>query len=251
MFTRLKTLPLAVGLLLGLIIGSDPIAIHTPLPSKAPGVATAQGVSTATVDPIDLGWLSSAKESTVVVATPFGHGSGVVIDWVDGYAYVLTAKHVIAELPDGSEDITLVWASGDTDYQRTGTLVRRHACHDLALIKAVDVNRLMVPRRLAANYDWMVRSFYVLAIGYPESIFPASVTIGEIYQVGYTNEYYSCCQFVKHSAPIWFGNSGGPLFNYKGELIGINVMIGGYNGHAASDRGWAVSLEDIREFLGE
>jgi len=242
---KLRTLSLAVGLLLGLIIGSKTTDPYTSLPSKASFGATPRGVATATADPIDLGWLSSAKESTVVVATPFGHGTGVVISHDAEWAYVLTAKHVIDKLPDGSTDLTLTWASGSTDYQRAGVLVRRHACHDLALIKAVDVNRLMVPRKLADGYEWG----FVIAMGFPESIFPASVTIGEFINLGYTNPNHPCCFFVQHSAPIWFGNSGGPLFNLRGELIGINVMISGYNGHAASDRGWAVGLEDIREFL--
>lgn len=244
-----KTVSLAVGLLLGLIIGSDPMASYTPLPSKASPTAMVGGVPTATQEPLDLGWLVAAKESTVVVATPSGHGSGVVVKRVGVNAYVLTAKHVVDRLPIGSTEITLIWASGDTDFQRTGSLVSKSECGDMALICAYDPQFLLRPVAMGdgpEGVDW------VIAIGYPESIFPPSVTIGQWKAWGVRNEWSNeCCTFITHDAPIWFGNSGGPLFDIKGNLIGINVMIGGYNGHAASDRGWAVSLEDIREFLGE
>lgn len=243
-----KTISLAVGLLLGLIIGSDPMASYTPLPSKASPTAKVGGVSTATSEPLDLGWLIAAKESTVVVATPRGHGSGVVVKRVGTLAYILTAKHVVDHLPEGSNDITLIWASGDTDFQRTGYLLRKDECGDMALIMTYDPQHLLRAVPLAC----CITNGYAIAIGYPESIFPPSVTIGEIVEFGVLNEWsMECCTFTRMTTPIWFGNSGGPLFNMRGELIGINVMISGYNGHAASDRGWAVSLEDIREFLGE
>lgn len=238
---KLRSLSLAVGLLLGLIIGSNPTASYTLPPSKALRVATTQGVPSATVDPIDLGWLTAAKESTVVVVTPFGHGSGVVVYRELNWAYVLTAQHIIKGLSDGFSDLIIAFAAGDMDFETQGTILRRSSCYDLALIKASDPRGLLKPVELGE----CSHSQYVIAMGYPQDFYPACVSIGEV--VGYEEE--GCCYYIRHSAPIWYGNSGGPLFNLNGKLIGINVMIDGYNNHAASDRGYAVSLEDIREFI--
>jgi S1-C subfamily serine protease len=242
---RLRTLPLAVGLLIGLIIGWAPAGTsYTSLHLGSSELRTpraTRGVNSITQeDPIDLGWLTSAKESTVMVLTPRGHGSGVVIANCSGVAYVLTAKHVVEDSV-GSE-ITLVWASGSTDFQRVGYLMKMDPCFDLALITCLDLNGLMRPVPMGEPTK------YVLSIGYPCDTFPAAVGIGSLRGPIETDD---CKSYLMHSATIWFGNSGGPLFNTRGELVGINVMIEGYNGHAANDRGIAVTVDNIMEFLSD
>lgn len=215
------------------------------IPLSAPVAITGSGgVDSVTLNPGDLGWLSAAKESTVIVSTPRGHGSGVCIDYDGDWDVVLTAKHVIADLPLDTE-IKFQWASGDTDFQRSGQIGTVSAIFDLATVRSLDPSHVLRKVNLAATSPSI--GLPVIAIGFPRDVYPPFTTIGFVasYELLGTNLY------IAHSASIFFGNSGGPLFNWKGELVGINVMIGIYNGHVASDRGLAVSVADIVEFLEE
>ena len=138
-------------------------------------------------------------------------GSGFIIA-ADGY--VVTNNHVIAE----ADEITVTTVDGE-EYE--AELVGRDARTDLALLK------------ITAEEDFPFVSFgesdasrigdWVLAIGNPFGL-GGSVTAGiisgrnRVVDNGYID-------YIQSDAPINRGNSGGPMFNMDGKVIGVNTLI--------------------------
>jgi len=201
-------------------------------------------VSGTTKEP-ELGWLNAAKESVVLVATPSGHGSGVCYERRDDYDYILTAKHVVQHEGVTEEpEITLMGATNSkADWMIHATLARISQTKDCAIVIAYDPYNLIKVARFADFCP--LPGELVVAMGFPSNHYPVYVTVGFVIGWCVWDAVY-----LEHSASIWFGNSGGPLFNSKGEVIGINVRINGVNGHPDSGDCGAVPVEDIRTFLG-
>ncbi len=185
----------------------------------------------------------SAKESTVLVETPTGHGSGVCIGWQGDRALILTAKHVVDGVLDGA-GISVRWTHEQETRGRDAVLVRLSDKFDLALLSVYDPTAQLKPVHLSNTN--LATGDLVFAIGYPLNIWPAISTIGTCR--GINSSYYNL-SFTFHSAGIWFGNSGGPLFNASGDLVGINVWIDAINEQPYSDLGGAVMLDQIIEFM--
>lgn len=149
-------------------------------------------------------------------------GSGFI---VDRSGYVLTNAHVI----DDAVKITIRLDSGEefpakvvgTDDETDVAVLKIDAGRDLPFVKLGDSDRARVG-------EW------VLAIGSPFGL-NRTVTAGIISQIKRATPYASIFQrFIQTDAAINRGNSGGPLVNLDGEVIGINSQIatttGDYNG---------------------
>ncbi len=149
-------------------------------------------------------------------------GSGFI---VDKSGYILTNAHVVAEsikitvrLDNGEEFAAKVVGSDDeTDV----AVLKVEAGKDLPTVQLGDSDAARVG-------EW------VLAIGSPFGL-ARSVTAGIISQTNRDTPSTSVFQkFIQTDAAINRGNSGGPLVNMKGEVIGINSQIatstGDYNG---------------------
>jgi S1-C subfamily serine protease len=233
----------------GLIVGSPSKASYTPL-LVTPRAAMAPGAHTASVDANDLAWLPTAKESTVAVYAPgLGHGSGVCIKRVGDLVYVLTAEHVAA-MVDVDPDVTLTIqvARGDTDYALPAVVVRRDPLMDLALLAVRDVIHALPITPLAEGLP--ADGAIVYTLGYPAAIYPVIARVGFVVAVGGDESR----EEVYHTTGIWFGDSGGPLLNRQGKLIGINVQISSrphdnQGWFPDSNKGIAVSLNSILLFL--
>lgn len=149
-----------------------------------------------------------------------GLGSGFIISQ-DGY--VLTNAHVVAD----TDEVT-VKLTNKREYQAKVIGVDPYT--DVALIK-IDAKDLPVvavgdPNRLEAG-EW------VAAIGAPFG-FENSVTVGVVSAKGRLLPNGSYVPFIQTDVAVNPGNSGGPLFSTRGEVIGINSQIysqtGGYMG---------------------
>ena len=149
-------------------------------------------------------------------------GSGFIIDKA---GYILTNAHVI----DNAAKIVVRLNSGDefparlvgTDDETDLAVLKIDAGRDLEALKLADSNRVRVG-------DW------VLAVGSPFGL-SRTVTAGIVSQVKRETPDGSAFQrFIQTDAAINRGNSGGPLVNLDGEVIGINSQIatttGDYNG---------------------
>lgn len=151
---------------------------------------------------------------------PFGMGSGVIIT-SDGY--ILTNNHVITAGTGGTADEVIVRLEDGREFETE--IVGRDAKTDIAVLK-IDAEDL--PYIYLADSDATRVGDVVFAIGNPLRV-GLTVTSGIISATKRTNlgilgiEGYE--NFIQVDAPINLGNSGGPLVDAQGRLIGINTAI--------------------------
>jgi serine protease Do len=149
-------------------------------------------------------------------------GSGFVIS-ADGY--VLTNHHVV----DGAEDVKVTFSDRREFAAR---IVGSDEQSDVALLK-IDGRNL--PTLRIGDSRSLKPGQWAVAIGSPFGL-DQSVTAGIISAVGRANPYASqrYVPFIQTDVAINRGNSGGPLLNTRGEVVGINSQIfsnsGGYMG---------------------
>ena len=141
-----------------------------------------------------------------------GAGSGFIVDR-DGY--ILTNYHVV----EGAERITVTLADGRAF---RGTVVGSDPAIDVALVHIPNVSNL--PEAPLGNSDDLRAGEWVCAIGNPLG-YVHSVTVGVVSFIGRKLFDQSLDDYIQTDAAINFGNSGGPLINSRGEVVGINSAI--------------------------
>ena len=139
-------------------------------------------------------------------------GSGFIID---SKGYIITNNHVI----ENAEEITVRLAN-ESVYQ--AEIIGRDPTTDLALIKINAKNDLPFVR--LGDSEKVRVGDWVVAIGNPFGL-DHTVTAGIISAKGRVIGAGPYDDFLQTDASINHGNSGGPLLNLKGEVIGINTMI--------------------------
>lgn len=141
-----------------------------------------------------------------------GQASGFIIS-PDGY--ILTNNHVVRD----ADEILVV---GDEGKEYKGKVVGQDPQTDLAVVK-IDATDL--PFLKLGNSDDLEIAQPVMAIGAPLGL-NASVTVGVVSAKGRNNlDILKFEDFIQTDAAINRGNSGGPLLNEDGEVIGINTAI--------------------------
>jgi len=141
-----------------------------------------------------------------------GLGSGVMVDAEKGY--VLTNWHVVRD----ADRVEVVLHDGR---EFEAEWVRTDKQTDLAVLK-IKPDRLVEAR--LGDSDSLEVGDWVLAIGAPEGL-PQTVTAGIISAKGRTTGRDGYENFIQTDAAINHGNSGGPLVNMRGEVVGINTAI--------------------------
>lgn len=139
-------------------------------------------------------------------------GSGFIIT-TNGY--IVTNNHVIEQ----ADEITIVF-SDETEAE--AKIVGRDPKTDTALLK-VNINKKLTPIRWGDS-DKMRPGDWVIAIGNPYGL-GGSVSAGIISARARDINAGPFDDFLQTDAAINKGNSGGPLFNSEGEVIGINSAI--------------------------
>jgi putative serine protease PepD len=170
--------------------------------------------------------IDSVIDSVVEISVGNGEGSGVVLD-TDGH--ILTNFHVIesggriiARLPDGSAAVATVLGTDPSS--------------DLAVLQADFDPSVLRPATLG-NSDAVEVGDSVFAVGKP---FSQDTTVtsgivsatGRVTQSSFTDR--RILNVIQTDAALNPGNSGGPLFNAAGEVIGINTSITGPDGFRGS-----------------
>ncbi|MBX2824303.1 MAG: DegQ family serine endoprotease [Gammaproteobacteria bacterium] len=149
-----------------------------------------------------------------------GFGSGFIIS-DDGY--IITNAHVV----DNADDIQVALTDRR---QYKAELIGMDKPSDIALLK-VEANNLPVSR--LGDSDGVQVGEWVLAIGSPFG-FEYSATQGIVSAVARNLPADTYVPFIQTDVAVNPGNSGGPLFNTDGEVIGVNSQIysrsGGYQG---------------------
>src|SRR6185436_4700823 len=161
-----------------------------------------------------------------------GEGSGFIID-ADGS--ILTNNHVI----DRAERITVKLSDGRN--------LRAHVIGtdpdtDIALIKVESAQAL--PVAPLGDSDRLRVGEWVCAIGNPLA-YEHTVTVGVVSFIGRKLFDNSLDNYIQTDAAINFGNSGGPLINASGDVIGINAAISS----RASNIGFAVPINQATAIL--
>ena len=140
-----------------------------------------------------------------------GAGSGFIID-SDGF--ILTNHHVI----ENADRITVTLADGRTF---RGEIVGTDPAIDIALVK---ISGRDLPEAPLGNSDDLRVGEWVCAIGNPLG-YMHSVTVGVVSFIGRKLFDVSLDDYIQTDAAINFGNSGGPLINSRGQVIGINAAV--------------------------
>jgi serine protease Do/serine protease DegQ len=144
-----------------------------------------------------------------------GLGSGVI---VSANGYILTNNHVI----DGADEIKVVLPD---DRELTAKVIGADPKTDVAVIKIDAAN---LPAVTFADSDKLRVGDVVFAVGNPLGV-GETVTMGIVSargrQVGILDDVGGYEDFIQTDAAINMGNSGGPLVDAKGRLIGINSAI--------------------------
>ncbi len=145
-----------------------------------------------------------------------GNGSGVIYDAANGL--ILTNNHVVKDasnwriefLNGRSAEATLVGADPDTDVAVLKV--------DVAGLRPIEV----------ADSDQIQVGDLSFAVGYPMGL-DQTVTMGIVSAVGRSNGD-GIEDYIQTDAPINSGNSGGPLLDSRGRLVGLNTAIVSRNG---------------------
>ncbi len=170
-------------------------------------------------------------------------GSGFIIS-PDGY--ILTNNHVV-------EGATKVEVHYGADENGTGghtvqaKIIGRDPATDIALIK-IDVGN-QLPNIPLGDSERIRKGDWAIAIGNPFQ-FENTLTVGVISakgrSLGLSSATRSFENFIQTDAAINFGNSGGPLLNINGEVVGINTAI---RGGGAQGIGFATPINTAKRLL--
>lgn len=139
-------------------------------------------------------------------------GSGFIVDKA---GYIVTNNHVI----EGADQITVVLHD---DRKLDAKLVGRDPKTDLALLKVTSKKDMPFVR--FGDSDKMRVGDWVVAIGNPLGL-GGTVTAGIVSARGRDIRSGPYDDYIQTDAPINRGNSGGPLFNLDGDVVGINTAI--------------------------
>jgi serine protease Do len=173
-------------------------------------------------------------------------GSGVVID---EEGYLLTNDHVVRR----ADKITVKFCTGTNVY--TATVVDSDPKSDVALLKLNARPGEKFKAIQLAREDDLLLGETVLALGNPFGL-GGSVSRGILSSKSRVlpkeGEPLNIANWLQTDAPINLGNSGGPLVNLRGELIGINVaVLGEVNGQQAQGIGFAIPIRRVLEALSD
>jgi serine protease Do len=170
-----------------------------------------------------------------------GDGSGVIIS---PEGYVLTNYHVISDADNIS-----VRLNGDEKQDYDATLVGQDPFTDLAIIKIKTKKKFQAA--VLGNSDQLHVGDWVVAFGSPfglEQTVTAGIVSARRQTLIIEGKRYD--NMIQTDAAINRGNSGGPLVNLKGEVIGINTAIYAPTG-VFSGVGFAIPINRAKEVINE
>lgn len=170
-----------------------------------------------------------------------GLGSGVIIRKDGDTYYVLTNDHVAGN----AETITVVMHD-QTTYE--GSLVGTNGDRDLALVSFESDEDLAVAS--LGDSDSLYVGDWVLAVGSPFG-YVSTVTSGIVSALDRSgDEINNVNNFIQTDAAINQGNSGGPLVNIYGEVVGINTWIATNSGSSAG-LGFAIPINNAKKLIDD
>lgn len=194
-------------------------------------------------------------------------GSGFLIGPSTGTTTVITNYHVITLTSEDAAGWSEVYGVDFTDSKNVtlkievviqadvtidAEYVQGSEQGDFAILEMSQSINNRTPLTLADSDD-LVDTQTVYALGFPgatsdeanahsHASSDVTATQGIVGKVQTSNEY----TFIAHDASLGYGNSGGPLVDSNGNVVGINTM---YNGDGASNYYYSIAINDVREIL--
>ena len=157
--------------------------------------------------------------------------------FITDQGYILTNNHVV----EGTKEVSIILSDGT---EQTAAIVGTDIYSDIAVLKT-DGNVPAVAK--LGNSDVLQPGESVIAIGSPLGNFKNTVTVGVVSATGRsidTGNNYQIEDLIQTDAAINHGNSGGPLVNLVGEVVGINTLVvrNTNNGDVAEGLGFAIPV---------
>ena len=177
---------------------------------------------------------AAAQTGGATTAVEDDVGSGVVVS-ADGM--IVTNRHVI-------EDAYALFVTTSDGRRLPAKLILAGSRYDLALIKVETGDKPLMPAVLGDNNAMRVGD-HVVAIGNPLG-FAGSVSAGIISAFHRQLGLSAYDDLIQTDATINKGNSGGPLFNMNGEVIGINQAIYTQNKGGSIGIGFSIPIDDVK-----
>ena len=169
-------------------------------------------------------------------------GSGVIVRRNGKTFYVLTNNHVV-------EKSSTIKIKLNDEREFEGKLVGADERIDIALVSFESDDESITVAKLG-NSDEVQQGDIVLALGSPLGYF-ASVTQGIVSATGRSGGGIgSISDFIQTDAAINQGNSGGPLVNIYGEVIGINTWIASQSG-GSQGLGFSIPINNIKTAIDQ
>lgn len=209
------------------------------------GAGSSPLITAAPINPVDIGNTNIAQAagviapSIVTIGSDSGTGTGIIVS-ADGE--VLTNQHVI----DGADEVQVRLFGATSPI--TADVLAEDEGNDLALLKLRDQSGLTPA--VFADPESIAVGDQVVAVGYALALDGGpSVTSGIISALNRTLQLDSevfLNALIQTDAAISSGNSGGPLINLRGEVVGVNTAVanGGFNS-SANNIGFAIGVAEV------
>ena len=222
-------------------------------------VSNQTGTPTTTVGQVAKAALPTVVQVAVDSYQGKSVGSGVILS-ADGL--ILTNNHVISQAANGNGQITITFNDGKT---AQAAIVGADSGSDLAVIKAQNVSGL--PTASLGDSDKVQIGDTVVAIGSPDGL-QSTVTSGIVSALNRqvtvssesSNRFSGGSQVtykaIQTDASLNPGNSGGPLLNAQGQVIGINSAIysptSAYGSQGGSvGLGFSIPINQVKTMIGK
>ncbi|HUQ21867.1 MAG TPA: trypsin-like peptidase domain-containing protein [Gaiellaceae bacterium] len=182
-------------------------------------------------------------------ASPFGgtgqaqqaQGSGFVLD---KQGHIVTNQHVV----DGAQSVSVKFSDGTT---YDATVVGTDPSTDLAVIKVEAPASILVPLQLGDSTKLRVGDG-VVAIGSPFGLAQTVTTgiVSAVHREITAPNNYAIPDAIQTDAAINHGNSGGPLLDLRGRVVGVNSQIESDSG-GNDGVGFAVPSQTVRTIVSQ
>lgn len=171
-------------------------------------------------------------------SAPTASGSGVI---VDSKGYIVTNNHVV----EGEQSLQVIYSDGT---KADASIVGVDPIADIALLK--------VEGKIPATVEFgdsngLEPGQVAIAIGSPLGDFRGTVTVGIVSALN--RRVGRQIGLIQTDAAINNGNSGGPLLNALGQVIGINTLVvrSTSEGNVAEGLGFAIPSNQVRQIVGQ
>jgi S1-C subfamily serine protease len=202
---------------------------HRILILAAAAVSLLAAPQAVAIEPTTVARLVEPSIVRIIVEGPVGAvgASGFV---VSTKGYITTAYHVVEPHIEAGWNLFVVVSGATPEARRVATVVQAYPDEDLAVLKVESLDRPAIPL-IDSDTDTLTKGMTVFAIGYPGAGERLGADSGTSFTAGMANRIFIGAwtrdgpriRIIQHSAATNPGNSGGPIVNSCGQVVGVNT----------------------------